>query len=139
MVETAADATVPGRTGRAKRGNPALRLPARVVRIHAFLLSGHDPLRGPVQKNTCFARAHTSAIDSWGSELWCMGAENMDHGPLFGGLDASKIKLLDSTTPCMSLSPIFSNISSSAYLLRPLKHQHQGQSGHYGVDLRTSG
>jgi len=30
----------------------------------------------------------------------------MDHGPLFGGLDAPKIKLLDSTTPCMSLHNI---------------------------------
>ena len=95
-----------GRTGRAKRGNPALRLPARVVRIHAFLLSGHDPLPSPVRKKTCFARAHTSAIDSSGSKQCSMGAENMDHGPLFGGLDAPKIKLLDSTTPAREIPNI---------------------------------
>ena len=100
-----ADAKHLGRTGRTKRGNPALRLPARVVRNNAFLLSGHDPIRGPVRKRSYFACAHTSAIDSSGSEVCCMGSINMDHGPIIGGLDAPKIKMLDSTTPCMSLPP----------------------------------
>ena len=62
--------------------------------------------RSSYEKKTCFARAHTSAIDRYGPERGTMGAENMDRGPIIGDLDASKIKLLDSTTPAREIPNI---------------------------------